>query len=401
MFANRKIHIPSFAATGKHIFLCLILLSNLLVMASNSFGQFKAMEDKEQKTLLASESFYPGTPATELQQNLSAYEIVDSSISIYDNYISKHSFLSSIKKTEAAVVPFFDVKSATDSLLSPQQIKRRTRIMAITQVSIYAGLMAGLYKTWYSKYPQSSFHSFNDWSEWKGMDKIGHTYSAYAQSKAAMELWRWTGIDRKKRIWYGGLAGVAYQTVIETLDGFSAEWGWSWGDISANIAGSALVIGQELAWDEQRVQLKWSFHRKKYNDPALTARSDELFGATTAERILKDYNGQTYWVSTTLKPFFPTSKMPDWLQVSIGTGAEGLFGGRENIARDKDGTVTFYRPEIKRYRQWYLAPDINLSKIKTNKKGIRIALDILNILKFPTPSLEYSNGGLKMNWFHF
>jgi uncharacterized protein YfiM (DUF2279 family) len=261
--------------------------------------------------------------------------------------------------------------------------------------------MIGLYKTWYSQYPQSGFHSFNDMSEWKGMDKIGHVYSAYAQSKAAMELWRWTGIDRKRRIWYGGLAGVAYQTVIETLDGFSAEWGWSWGDIGANIVGSAMVIGQELAWDEQRVQLKWSFHRKKYADPSLNLRADELFGSTTAERILKDYNGQTYWVSATLKPFFPRSKIPEWLQVSVGTGTEGLFGGTENIGRNREGVTTFYRPDIKRYRQWYLAPDIDLSRIKTNKKGIRIALDILNILKFPAPSLEYSNGSFGVNWFHF
>ena len=279
--------------------------------------------------------------------------------------------------------------------------KRRIKIITAANLVGYSAFMAGLYQTWYKDYPQSKFHTFNDIGEWQQMDKIGHVYSAYAAGKASMELWRWTGIDRKKRIWIGGLSGAAWQTTIEVLDGFSSEWGWSWGDFAANIAGSGLLISQELAWDRQRIQMKWSFHRKSYNDPMLNQRSDKLFGKSTPERILKDYNGQTYWLSATIKDFFPKSKVPAWLQVSVGTGAEGMFGGYENIAYDKQGNIEFDRRDIKRYRQWYLAPDIDLTRIRTNKKGIKMALYILNIFKFPTPSLELSNGKLKGNWLHF
>ena len=80
---------------------------------------------------------------------------------------------------------------------------------------------------------------------------------------------------------------------------------------------------------------------------------------------------------------------------------EGLFGATENADKDESGNITFYRPDVKRYRQWFLAPDIDLTKIKTNKKGIRMALRVLNIFKFPAPSLEYSNGSMKFNWLHF
>lgn len=279
--------------------------------------------------------------------------------------------------------------------------KKRVRIIAIGNVAGYSGAMVGLYAAWYKDYPQTNLHAFNDISEWQQIDKIGHAYSAYAASKASTELWRWSGISRKKRIWLGGLSGAVYQTVIETLDGFSSEWGWSWGDFGANIIGSGLFLSQELAWDEQRIQMKWSFHRKHYSDPSLNRRSDEIFGKSTAERILKDYNGQTYWLSTNLKSFFPSSRIPAWLNISIGTGAEGMFGADENKGLDKLGNVTFNRPDIKRYRQWYLAPDIDLTKIKTNKKGIRMALNILNIIKFPAPSLEFSNGRFKCNWISF
>ncbi len=285
--------------------------------------------------------------------------------------------------------------------LTKTQINRRVKIIAATNVVAYGGAMLGLYSAWYKNYPQCNFHTFNDLPEWKGMDKIGHVYGVYAESLVGMELWRWTGIDRKKRIWLGGLTGVAYHTLIEILDGFSCEWGWSWSDIGANFIGSGLMISQELAWDEQRIQMKFSLHRKSYSDPALNDRSDKIFGSSTAERFLKDYNGQTYWLSTNLKSFFPKSKLPAWLNISIGTGAEGMFGARENIGKDDNGNINFSRTDIKRYRQWYLAPDVDLTKIKTNKKGIKLALRLLNIIKIPAPALEFSNGSFKVRAIGF
>lgn len=277
----------------------------------------------------------------------------------------------------------------------------KVRAVALTNVVGYSGAMIGLYSAWYKDYPQTNMHAFNDFDEWKQIDKIGHAYSAYAESKASMELWRWTGISRKKQIWLGGLSGAFYQTVIETLDGFSAEWGWSWGDFGANVIGSGMLIAQELAWDEQHIQFKFSFHRKRYDNAELNLRSDKIFGSSTAERFLKDYNGQTYWLSTAPAAWIPHCRLPAWFQLSIGTGAEGLFGARNNIGKDENGLITFNHPEIKRVRQWYLAPDIDLSKIRTRKKGIRTALNLINIVKFPAPGLELTNGKLKWRWLIF
>ena len=285
--------------------------------------------------------------------------------------------------------------------LTDQQVKRRVKIIAATNIIGYSAAMVGLYSAWYKNYPQSGFHFFNDIKEWQQIDKIGHAYSAYAESKASMELWRWTGISRKKRIWIGGMSGAIYQTVIETLDGFSSEWGWSWGDFAANIIGSGLFVSQELAWDEQRIQFKFSFHRKTYADPSLNLRSDKIFGKTLAERFLKDYNGQTYWLSAGLHSFFPKSKLPSWLQISLGTGAEGMFGAVDNTGKDSSGNINFNRKDIKRYRQWYLATDIDLTKIKTRHKGIKLALSLLNLFKFPMPALEYSNGKFSFHAISF
>lgn len=279
--------------------------------------------------------------------------------------------------------------------------KNRIRVVAIGNVVGYSAVMAGLYSAWYKDYPQSHFHTFNDSGEWLQVDKVGHLYSSYIASRGSMELWRWTGIDRKKRIWIGGMSGAAYLTVIETLDGFSKNWGWSWSDFATDIIGSGALVAQELAWNDQRIKLKFSFHRKEYDDPQLNARSDELFGKGVGARMLKDYNGQTYWASINLKPFFKDSKLPEWFSLSLGYGAEGLFGGEENIGKDKNGNIIFDRRDIKRYRQWFLAPDIDLSKIKTNKKAVKFLLTFLSSFKFPTPSLEFSNGKLKAHVIHF
>ncbi len=281
--------------------------------------------------------------------------------------------------------------------LSPEQKKKRIWIVAGSNVLGYGSVMIGLWSAWYKDFPHTSFHTFNDNKEWLQVDKVGHMFSAYTESRGSMELWRWTGIDRKKRIWIGGMSGAFYQTVIEVLDGFSAAWGWSWGDFGANILGSGAMVAQELAWNDQRIKIKFSVHRNNYKDLQLEQRSNELFGKAIAERFLKDYNAQTYWASMNLKPFFPGSNLPSWLSVSVGYGAEGMFGAERNVGKDANGNTTFNRQDIKRYRQWFLAPDIDLSKIKTHKKGVKFILDFLSALKFPTPSLELSNGKFKLH----
>jgi uncharacterized protein YfiM (DUF2279 family) len=279
--------------------------------------------------------------------------------------------------------------------------KKRVRLVTIGNIVGYGSTLVGFYSAWYRQYPQTNFHSFNDSREWLQVDKVGHFYGAYIGSYGSSEMWRWTGLPRNKRIWIGGLSGAAYQTVIETLDGFSKGWGWSWSDIAANLLGSGAVISQQLAWDEMRITFKFSFHQRNYGDAELNRRADKLFGKSPTERFIKDYNAQTYWASINLQSFFPTSRLPRWLNIAIGYGAEGLFGAENNIAKDDNGNVTFNRTDIKRYRQWYIAPDIDLTKIKTNKKGIRLVLGILNAFKFPAPSLEFSNGSFKVNGVHF
>ena len=279
--------------------------------------------------------------------------------------------------------------------------KKRVKLVTAGNIIAYSAVTVGFNAAWYSKYPRSSFHFFNDDAEWLQVDKAGHAYGAYIESFNSYEMWRWSGLSRKKRIWIGGLSGIAYQSIIETLDGFSSEYGWSWGDMGANVFGSGLFIAQELAWDDQRIKLKFSFHKKNYGSPDLNARANTIFGSSETERFFKDYNAATDWMSFNIKSFFPKTVLPGWFSIAVGYGAEGMFGARSNIAKDKNGNVIFDRQDIKRYRQWFLSPDIDLNKIRTKNKSVKFLLSALNAFKFPAPSLEFSNGGIKGHWIHF
>lgn len=296
------------------------------------------------------------------------------------------------------------ISSHTDSVahedISFTKSNSRKWLIGSASAAVYAGSLMALNEAWYKQYPKSSFRILNDNGEWLQADKFGHMWTAYNTSRATTAAWRWAGLSENKAVWLGSLSGFSYMTVIEFLDGHSAEWGWSWGDMAANFTGAALYSSQQLLWHEQRIQYKFSTHRISYA-PDLQTRANNLFGKSLPERLLKDYNVQTYWFSFNIHSFLPQSNVPKWLNISVGYGADGMFGGYKNIAYDKNGTIVFNRMDIKRYRQWYIAPDIDLAKIKTNSKVVRTLLTALNAFKIPAPALEFSNGKLKGHWLMF
>jgi hypothetical protein len=267
--------------------------------------------------------------------------------------------------------------------------KRRTSVY-LSEAIIGTAAIVGLNELWYSDYPRSNFHSINDNLKWMQMDKLGHTFSAYFIGKLSMDALAWAGESKKNQLLYGATLGFVFLTTVEVLDGFSQEWGFSTGDIMANALGTGLLIGQELLWDEQRIQLKFSFSPTNYPDLI----PDKL-GNTTLEQLLKDYNGQTYWLSFNLRSFFTESKIPKWFNVAVGYGANGLPEGSYDFST---------RPPqpIDSYRQFFASIDVDLTKIKTNSGFLKTVFNVFNYVKIPAPSLEYrSNGEFVFHFLYF
>jgi len=278
---------------------------------------------------------------------------------------------------------FYTSKAQQDTI----NRKRLTAVVAVESIG-YVGIMANLYTLWYADYPQSGFHTLNDNSSWQQLDKVGHGVTSYYVGMAGFEALRWAGASKKKSILYGGTLGLFFLTSVEVLDGFSDNWGYSWGDVGANTAGALFFVGQQLAWNEQRILLKFSFHETNH-----APLNPSLLGENYIESTLKDYNGQTYWMSANIASFLGEStKFPKWLNLAVGYGGEGMIGTQNN--------VNF--PDIERYRQYYVSLDIDLTRIKTKSNFLNTALKAFGFIKFPLPTIEFNqHGKTKLYGFYF
>ncbi len=302
-----------------------------------------------------------------------------------------------MKKALLAILLIFSVLSASsqDTLRDPAKVKRNVKIVVGTELALYAVSMTGLYFAWYADYPQSNFHFYNDNGEWMQMDKIGHGVTSYLVGSFGYEMLRDAGLDEKRSIWLGGTLGLAFLTTVEVFDGFSSEWGFSWGDMAANTLGAGLFIGQQFLWHEQRITLKYSFHTTEFAD----YRPDVL-GSNFLQQTIKDYNGQTYWASFNFKSLFlnKESKFPAWLNFAFGYGATGMTGGYENALEHNGKPIPYYD----RQRQFYFSLDVDFTKIPTNNKVLKYTFKVLNIFKVPFPTLEYNTGNQWVwHWIYF
>ena len=262
--------------------------------------------------------------------------------------------------------------------------KKRKKFLLISEASIYTISLVALNQLWYSGYPRSNFHFINDNKEWLQMDKIGHMSVSYYSGVAGIKAYQWAGFNRKNAIWYGGMTGSLFLTIIEILDGTSKQWGASSGDLIANTTGSLLAIGQALKWDEQKIQLKYSYSSTKF--PSM---NEEQLGSNYYEQALKDYNGQTYWLTFNVKSLLNINKekFPSWLSFALGYGAENM--------------IEPYPDRTMAYRQYYLTFDVDLNKIKTKSKIINSVLHTFGFLKFPMPTLEFSNGDVSFHSIYY
>ena len=267
---------------------------------------------------------------------------------------------------------------------------RQTTIFIIEAATTSAALLA-LNQLWYKDYPKSNFHFLNDNAQWLQMDKAGHFFSAYHVGRVGAEMLEWSGSEKKTQRICGATLGFAFLSVVEVMDGFSAEWGASLGDVVANASGTALYITQDLLWNEQRIVPKFSYHQTVYP----SARPGTL-GESWNEQILKDYNGQTYWLSANIHSFIPSNKIPKWLNLAVGYGAEGMITGDDVLVN------TVFLPETKRFRQFYLSLDVDLTKIETKSHFLKTVFSVFNTLKVPAPTIEVNgNGKLRFHAFYF
>ncbi|MFK7926266.1 MAG: DUF2279 domain-containing protein [Bacteroidia bacterium] len=271
--------------------------------------------------------------------------------------------------------------------------KRKLALVIGSEAAFYVGGMSYLQFLWYKDHERVPFHWYNDNAGYLQIDKMGHAYGAYFESMIGYHWLRKAGVPKKKALIYGGSLGLILQTPIEIFDGIYEGWGFSWGDMIANASGSALVVGQELLFDEQIARFKFSFWRSTYAKEA-----NGYLGDNFLESLFYDYNGHTYWLSVPINRLMLKEQLPDWLCFSVGYSANGMFGEFENYR--------YYRgqwlPERERYRQFLFSLDIDTSRIHTRSKALNAVLKGLAFIKIPFPTLELNTIGKPQgHWIYF
>jgi hypothetical protein len=270
--------------------------------------------------------------------------------------------------------------STQDSIPS----KKRLNIVRYGGLATHVVGMIGLNELWYSQTPRTSFHFFNDAAEWKQVDKAGHFFTAFHLSNTTYRALTWANSKEKKRAWVSTVSGFAVLSSIEIFDGFSTSYGASVTDLAANAGGSLLFMGQMMGWNEIRIHPKFSF-----SPSSLAALRPDVLGSNYGEELLKDYNGQTYWLCVDMDKFM---RFPKWLNLAAGYGA-----GQMVKARDSENMAEGFYPK----RQFYFSVDFDLTAARTKSKLLKGVIYFVNMVKLPAPTLEFSKSGVKAHILYF
>lgn len=252
-------------------------------------------------------------------------------------------------------------------------IRFRKNAAAGTTILLYGGSLAWLHQVWYKPYRTGDFHFFDDSDEWLQMDKLGHVFTAFHITRMLGKFYENSGFKKSTALASG--ISFSYLTLIEVMDGFSSGWGFSRADFWSNALGVGLGAFYNLS-DEIPVKFKYSFFPNSHE----YQQRPDLLGKTIPERLLKDYNNQTYWISF---PVFPKSgnKWLCPLMVSLGYGAGGMLSGHPS------------QNDIRR-RDFYISLDFNPDKIKVRSRYLKKCLGLFNVIKFPFPALRFNKNGL-------
>lgn len=273
---------------------------------------------------------------------------------------------------------FSQAEDTTALTINRKGLRKAVIISSVT----YASSIAALNHLWYRHADKQSFRFFNDNAEWKQMDKLGHAYSSFYLSYGISRGLQHYRVPEGKADLIGSLSAFAALIPIEVFDGHSTAYGASTGDLIANATGPLLYLAQKRLWNEVRILPKYSFHTTRY-----AAMRPEVLGRG-AEQIIKDYNGQTFWLSADVDKFIA---FPKWLNIAVGYGAERMVYARDS--QHTDLPLPF--------RQYYLSIDFDLTSIPTRSRVLKAVFFMASMVKLPAPTIEWSQGTTKFHPLYF
>ena len=220
----------------------------------------------------------------------------------------------------------------------------------------------GIQNNMWWKGRKSDFH-FNwkeDWNASLGADKVGHLFFGYTVANIYDHAFQTVGYSKNKSVLYSGILAFTYQTFLEIRDGFSSEYGFSWGDFSANLIGSTFPILQQEYPTLQNFNFKISY------------RASSRFKNNSHIYIMDDYESTFHWLSIDFDKLLPSSVdniIPDFINVAIGHSVGGLSTNKE-------------------HHKFYIGLDWDLEALPGDSPILKFIKNTLNLYHLPAPTIQ-------------
>lgn len=208
------------------------------------------------------------------------------------------------------------------------------------------------------------FHISNDPAYALHNDKLGHAFFTSFSSDLIRLGYTEAGIAPRTSALLGFAFGLTSEMLVEIEDGFRGGkpyYGFSFGDVAANLAGASLPLLRTYYPTAYLPQLKMSVW------------PSSAYDAGGYSSILDDNESQFFWLSLDLP-----DAIPAWLNVAAGYGVENLrqtafLPGRHN-------------PQPAAHI--YIAPDIDLRQLPIKGKVWEIVSTVLSHFRVPLPALQ-------------
>lgn len=334
----------------------LFICSNNLLAGSPQFGS----------TDLSLTCFYPGI----LQQHID--------LDPYSNIPTfQHSYIPSLHHSTTPSL-HHSLFPRQDSLHSSREIHDAEidngRMLLVGGALLGSMVTIHIYQEngWW-KDNRAPFHFQEDLTYGLWVDKIGHFYDGAVLTFAIGKSLRWANVPEQTALWIGAGSSLLFQTYIEVEDGFSA-WGFDRVDWLTDLGGAGWPLARHYVPFLQNFDLKLSYHPSD-----LLGGSAGIGFRGQQHLMMDDYEGQTFWLSAKVNNLLPRSiepYWPDFLAVAVGYGAR-------NIA------------EPNPHRVWFVAPDIDMTKVIPQTTGfLRAFSEALNFIRLPLPAVQVSPNGI-------
>lgn len=253
-------------------------------------------------------------------------------------------------------------------------------------VTAFVGGNAALYSyfksAWWSGQRADRFFFRADWDEnFRDQDKFGHAFGGYHLARIGAAFLRSACISRNRATAWSAAYAAVFQLQIEIWDGLYDKYGFSYPDLLANTAGSALAVLHEVRPRSRAIRPTISYRR------TTALKNNDVIG--TELRPSLDYSGQTYWMSADVDALLPTPAKPFWpsfLRVSAGHSITDWIDPRTGAS-------------LRARRKILLSIDFDAEKLPGENRLWKTFKRQVGYIHLPSPALQISPDFDLIGWY--